>query len=213
LVLKADPKVLPQGHHTTDISVRVENVDPDDPRTVVTTLSAPSGTFGDVHAWDTTYTCDPRTRDVEICVEAQLENADDAAHRSENVQVGSSSEYLGGPHIRDRPECSPTRCIQVLCPGGGCPEYQQILIHPTTQSLGNLIDVTTWLVDVESDTVKVHVESNCGTVADPVQTGDGFTTVACDILGTCWITIELSDDRARSCARSSFTVYCQPEED
>jgi hypothetical protein len=46
--------VLPPNVYETDITVRVEKEDPNDPREVRTTLRAASGSFGDVHARETT---------------------------------------------------------------------------------------------------------------------------------------------------------------
>ena len=43
IVLRADPMVLPPNVYETDITVRVEKQDPNDPREVRTTLRAASG--------------------------------------------------------------------------------------------------------------------------------------------------------------------------
>jgi hypothetical protein len=215
--LKADPSVLPPDVYETDITVRVEKQDPNDPREVRTTLSATSGSFGDVHARETTYTCGRSVAGaVDVCVDAKwVDGGDDLSLLQEDGSIGSSSEYLGGPHIRDRPDCSSTRCIKVVCPKGPCPEWREILVRPTTQSLGNLIDVRTTVFGSTDEGVKVQVDSDCGAIADPLQSGNSSTTVACDILGTCSITVRVVDERYGRCDGSShqanavIDVFCQ----
>lgn len=216
VILSADPEVIPSRHDSTEITVRVENDDPNDSRVAVTTLFAETGTFDDVHASEATYTCDPELPGfVRICVEAAWVNAPAAMSLREDVQVGSSSEYLRGPHITDRPECGATDCIDVVCPTGVCPEFENIVVYPTTQSLGNLVDVSTAIRGVGGEHVKVHVASDCGPVADPIKSGDSSTTVACDVLGICRIEVWLTDDRYAYCTgggsrqRAGFGVHCQ----
>jgi hypothetical protein len=219
VIVEANPGIIPAGGDQTDITVSVENDDPSDSRVAITTLYAETGTFDDVHASNTTYTCDPETPGVvKICVDAAWVNGPATMSLSEDVQVGSSFEYLGGPHISDRPECGTIDCIDVVCPVGICPKYETVLVRPTTQSLGNLIDVSTSLRTGKSDQVKVHVDSNCGTVGDPVKSGESSTTVACDVLGICNITVWLTDDRYAYCTgmgsrqNVSFRVYCQVDQ-
>ena len=67
-VLNAIPSNIPSGQSTTDVEVRAD--DPDDgPLPLLTTLYALSGSFGDVHAPETVYTCaDPGL--IEICADA-----------------------------------------------------------------------------------------------------------------------------------------------
>jgi hypothetical protein len=113
---------LPPGVYETNITVHVEREDPNDPREIETTLRAESGSFDDVHARETTYTCDRRfPGSVEICVGAEWVDGGEAMSVRGDAPVGSSSQYLRRPHIRDRPDCSSTRCIQVACPEGPCP--------------------------------------------------------------------------------------------
>jgi hypothetical protein len=67
-VLNAIPSNIPSGQSTTDVEVRAD--DPDEgPLPLVTTLYALSGSFEDVHAPETVYTCaDPGL--IEICADA-----------------------------------------------------------------------------------------------------------------------------------------------
>ena len=220
IVLRADPMVLPPNVYETDITVRVEKQDPNDPREVRTTLRAASGSFGDVHARETTYTCDRTVAGaVEICVKGDVADGDEAMSLQENGSIGSSSEYLGGPHISDRPDCSSTRCIKVECPKGPCPVWTEILVHPTTQSLGNPVDVRTTIFGSTDEAVKMKVESDCGVVAEPTKAGStSTTTVSCDILGSCSVIIRVIDERNAQCdgtghhASAVIPAFCQQDE-
>jgi hypothetical protein len=217
VVLKANPLVLPPDVRETDITVRVETEDPNDPREVVTTLKATSGSFGDVHARETTYACDSAIAGaVDVCVDAKwASGGGDLSLLQEGGSIGSSSEYLRGPHIRDRPDCSSTRCVTVVCPKGPCPEWREILVHPTTQSFGNLVDVRTTVFGSIDESVKVAVDSDCGAVADPLQSGTSSTSVSCDILGSCSVTVKVIDERNSRCdgfsnhASAVIPVFCQ----
>jgi len=211
--------VLPPNVYETEITVRVEKEDPNDPREVRTTLRAESGTFGDVHARETTYTCDRTVAgSVEICVKGDLADGDEAMSRQENGSIGSSSEYLGGPHISDQPDCSSTRCIKVECPKGPCPVWTEILVRPTTQSLGNLVNVRTTIFGSTDEAVKVKVQSDCGVVAEPTKSGSSSTTVSCDILGSCSVIVTVIDERNPHCdgtgnhASAVIPVLCQQDE-
>lgn len=217
LILDADPQTLPPGEYRTHITVRLEGLDPDDERTLVTMLSAPSGRFGDVYALDTTYACDPEApTPVEICVDAQLLYADDSRSPPDVEQVGSSSEYLQEPHIEERTECTSTTCIDVGCPLEYCPQFEHIIVSPLTTSLHNKIDVETLLFDDGTNTTKVNVSSDCGTVADPTQTGSSETTVTCENVGYCSITVRVTDERYAYCdgtghrTHATSAVRCLP---
>ena len=216
VTVEADPEVIAPRSGQSEITVNAETRDPSDSRVAVTTLYAETGTFEDVHASKTTYTCDPESPGfVQICVEAAWVDGGAAMSLREDIQVGSSSEYLRGPHITDRPECGTTDCIDVVCPTGVCPEFENIVVYPTTQSLGNLVDVSTAIRGVGSEHVKVHVASDCGPVTDPIKSGDSSTTVACDVLGICRIEVWLTDDRYAYCTGggsrqgAGFGVHCQ----
>jgi hypothetical protein len=216
VTVEADPEVIAPRSGQSEITVNAETRDPSDSRVAVTTLYAETGTFDDVHASKTTYTCDPESPGfVRICVEAAWVDGSAAMSLREDIQVGSSSEYLRGPHITDRPECGATDCIDVVCPTGVCPEFENIVVYPTTQSLGNLVDVSTAIRGVGSEHVKVHVASDCGPVTDPIKSGDSSTTVACDVLGICRIEVWLTDDRYAYCTGggsrqgAGFGVHCQ----
>jgi len=211
--------VLPPNVYETDITVRVEKQDPNDPREVRTTLRAATGNFDDVHARETTYTCDRTVAgSVEICVKGDVADGDEAMSLQENGSIGSSSEYLGGPHISDRPDCSSTRCIKVECPKGPCPVWREILVRPTTQSLGNLVDVRTTIFGSTDEAVKVKVESDCGVVSEPTKSGSSSTTVSCDILGSCSVIVRAIDERNAQCdgtghhASAVIPVLCQQDE-
>jgi hypothetical protein len=84
-------------------------------------------------------------------------------------------------------------------PENQCPFYTDVLVSPLTQTLGNLIDVSTEVLDLDGDTVEVRVTSDCGEVTDPLQTadpetGESDTTVRCDQQAACAITVSVSDD-------------------
>jgi hypothetical protein len=220
IVLRADPMVLPPNVHETDITVRVEKQDPNDPREVRTTLRAASGSFGDVHARETTYTCNPAIAGgVEICVRGDVADGGEALSLHEDGSIGSSSEYLGGPHISDRPDCSSTRCIKVECPKGPCPVWREILVRPTTQSLGNPVNVRATIFGSTDEAVKMKVESDCGVVAEPTKAGStATTTVSCDVLGECSVIIRVIDERNAQCdgtghhASAVIPAFCQQDE-
>ena len=108
-------------------------------------------------------------------------------------------------------------------PENRCPFYTSVLVSPLSQSVGNLIDVDTRVLDLDGDPVDVLVTSDCGEVADPLQTadaetGEGSTTVRCDQEGTCAVTVSISDDGfdPEGCdgtnveATSTTAVDCQP---
>jgi hypothetical protein len=108
-------------------------------------------------------------------------------------------------------------------PKNRCPFYTSIVISPGSQSVGNLIDVRTMVFDVEGDDVEVLVTSNCGEVTDPLQTADpetdeSSTTVRCERVQTCGVTISVSDDGfapdgchgTNDQATSTIGVNCQP---
>ena len=219
VIVEAHPENIPSGYDETDITVHVEAEDPSDSRVPVTTLYAETGTFEDVHASRTTYTCDPDSPGVvRVCVEAAWVDGRAAMSLREDAAVGSSSEYVRGPHIRDRPECGGIDCIDVVCPSGVCPEFQQIQVQPTTQSLGHMIEVLTTIRGGGGNHAEVNVDSDCGTVADPIKIGQSRTAVACEVLGVCRITVWLTDDRYAYCTgmgprqTASFRVYCQRDE-
>ena len=47
-------------------------------------------------------------------------------------------------------------------PENRCAFYTGILVSPLSQSLGNLVDVSTTVLDLDGDPVEVLVESDCG---------------------------------------------------
>ncbi len=108
-------------------------------------------------------------------------------------------------------------------PENRCPFYTDITVSPTLQSLGNLFDIDTEVLDPDGDPVEVRVTSSCGEVADPLQaadpvTGESSTTVRCDQVGACSVTISVSDDGfdPEGCdgtnieATSTVELDCQP---
>ncbi len=108
-------------------------------------------------------------------------------------------------------------------PENRCPFYTSVLVSPLTQSVGNLIDVDTRVLDLDGDAVDVLVTSDCGEVADPLQTadaetGESSTTVRCDQVAACAVTVSISDDGfdPEGCdgtnveATSTAAVDCQP---
>ena len=93
-----------------------------------------------------------------------------------------------------------------------CAEYRQILVTPTTQSIGNLIDVQTEVYDPDGDPVTVSVETAgaCGNVAtvgsdtaascETVSACEAVVnTVECTGVGLCEIIVAVSDDGFDSC--------------
>jgi hypothetical protein len=96
------------------------------------------------------------------------------------------------------------------------------LVSPLTLSQGNLINVSSQVEvdDLDGDPVQVLVSSTCGLVADPLQiadptTGESDTTVRCDVVKQCVITIRASDDGFEVCrgldhdAHSTTLINCQ----
>jgi hypothetical protein len=84
-------------------------------------------------------------------------------------------------------------------PENQCPFYTGVLVTPVSQSVGNSVDVDTRVLDLDGDAVAVLVTSDCGEVADPLQTadaetGESSTTVRCDQVGSCSVTVSISDD-------------------
>ena len=114
-----------------------------------------------------------------------------------------------------------------------CAEYRQILVTPTTQAIGNLVDVATQVYDPDGDPVTVGVQavgacSNVmftnGDTAASCETVSGcetvLNTVECTDVGLCQIIVAVSDDGFSSCngllpdgsnnngARSTIDVDC-----
>jgi hypothetical protein len=89
------------------------------------------------------------------------------------------------------------------------------------QSLGNLVDVASTWLDLDGDSIQVLVSSTCGAVANPLQladsiTGKSATTVRCDVVKQCVITVRASDDGFQVCRgmnhgeHSTAIITCQP---
>ena len=106
-------------------------------------------------------------------------------------------------------------------PENQCPFYTSVLVSPLSQSVGNLVDVDTRVVDLDGDAVEVLVTSDCGEVADPLQTadaetGESSTTARCDQAGSCSVTVSISDDGfnpdgcdgTNAAATTTVTVDC-----
>jgi exo-beta-1,3-glucanase (GH17 family) len=114
-----------------------------------------------------------------------------------------------------------------------CAEYRQILVTPTTQSIGNLVDVQAEVYDPDGDPVTVSVQAvgACGNVATigsdtaaSCETVSGceavVNTVECTDIGACEIVVAVSDDAFTLCtgllpdgknndaARSTIAVDC-----
>jgi exo-beta-1,3-glucanase (GH17 family) len=114
-----------------------------------------------------------------------------------------------------------------------CAEYRQILVTPTTQAIGNLVDVATQVYDPDGDEVTVAVQavgacgnvmSSNGNTAASCETVSGcetvLNTVECTDVGLCQIIVAVSDDGFTSCtgllpdgsnnngARSTIDVDC-----
>ncbi|HSN84579.1 MAG TPA: hypothetical protein VLS88_18510, partial [Polyangiales bacterium] len=114
-----------------------------------------------------------------------------------------------------------------------CAEYRQILVTPTTQSIGNLVDIRTEVYDPDGDEVTVAVQTAgaCGNVATngsataaSCETVSGcqavVNTVECTDVGLCQVIVAVSDDGFDSCtgllpdgsnnnaARSTINVDC-----
>ncbi|MBT8450379.1 MAG: hypothetical protein KJO40_00290 [Deltaproteobacteria bacterium] len=93
-----------------------------------------------------------------------------------------------------------------------CAEYRQILVTPTTQAVGSLVDVQTEVYDPDGDPVTVAVQTAgaCGNVAtigsdtaSSCETVSGcetvLNTVECTDVGPCEIIVAVSDDGFDSC--------------
>ena len=93
-----------------------------------------------------------------------------------------------------------------------CAEYRQILVTPTTQTIGNLVDVVTEVYDPDGDPVTVSLETAgaCGNVATvgsdtaaSCETVSGceavVNTVECTDVGPCQVIVAVSDDGFDSC--------------
>jgi hypothetical protein len=104
-----------------------------------------------------------------------------------------------------------------------CATYTSVVISPSSQSVGNLVSVRTEVYDPDGDDVEVLVTSSCGEVADPLQTadsqtGESSTTVRCDEIQSCPVTVSVSDDgfAPEGCdgttegATSLTELNCQP---
>jgi hypothetical protein len=103
-----------------------------------------------------------------------------------------------------------------------CAFYTSLLISPLSVSVGHDIDVATRVHDHEGDDVEVRVSSDCGEVADPLQTadpgtGEADTTVRCDQVTQCEILIQVSDTGFVGCtgtdrgASSRTQIDCDPQ--
>ncbi len=111
--------------------------------------------------------------------------------------------------------------------GGGvsinrCAIFTDIFVSPLTQSIGNLVSVSTEVLDFDGDPVEVLVTSSCGEVANPLQTadpetGESDTTARCDVVGMCSIAVSVSDDGfdpegcdgTNFAAMATFNIVCQ----
>jgi exo-beta-1,3-glucanase (GH17 family) len=114
-----------------------------------------------------------------------------------------------------------------------CAEYRQILVTPTTQAIGSLVDVATEVYDPDGDDVTVSVQAvgacsnvafSNGDTAASCETVSGceavISTVECTGVGPCEIIVAVSDDGFGSCtgilpngennnaARSTIAVDC-----
>jgi len=115
--LSADPSAIEPGEMTTEIAVVVSDpADENNPRPMVTTLTAESGTFNDPHAFETTFTCDPFAQGpVQVCVEARF-------------LIDEEAEG-----------CVQTECIDVECPQNLCPVIEEFqLVQDMTLPEANI---------------------------------------------------------------------------
>jgi len=107
-------------------------------------------------------------------------------------------------------------------PVNRCPFFTDIFVSPLTQSFGNLVSVSSKVLDLDGDLAEVSVTSTCGEVTDPLQTvdpdtGESDTTVRCDQVGVCLIVVSTSDDGfdlegcdgMNSSAMETFDIDCQ----
>jgi hypothetical protein len=135
---------------TTEIVVVVSDpADEKNPRPMVTTLTAESGTFEDPDASETTFTCDPFAEGpVRICVEARFvsDEADGAGEVASVTGEGiaAATEYLRRPHaVLENPDgCVQTECINVECPQNLCPVIEEFqLVQDMTLPEANILVV------------------------------------------------------------------------
>jgi hypothetical protein len=134
---------------TTEIVVVTSDPDEGDPRPIVTTLTAESGTFEDPDASKTTFTCDPFAQGpVRICVEAlfEIDEADGTGEVASvtDGEIAAASAYLRRPHgyLEDPDGCAKTECIDVECPQNLCPVIERFqLIQDMSLPEANILVV------------------------------------------------------------------------
>ena len=177
------PEVLTTGESAT---VRVVASDPDrNPAPLLTTLSATAGSFGDAHAAETTYSCDPRKGgQIEICVLAS--DGDDT--------------------------CDQSRCVTVECPGPApdnvCPVIRDLTATPSiipVDERQSLIQVDAVDPDMKPDTLRTILSASAGTFDDRFASSTLFT---CGAPGPAEITVRATDGDGDCDRERTITVQC-----
>ena len=181
--LRVTPEVLMEGQRA---SVRVSADDADDnPAPLLTTLTATAGRFGDKHASETTYSCDPAIGgQIEICVLAS-----DGDER-----------------------CDESRCVTVECPGAApdntCPVIRDLSATPRVippDERQSLIEVDAVDPDMKPDELRTILSASTGTFDDREASTTLFT---CGAPGATEISVRVTDGERRCEKERSITVQC-----
>ena len=133
--VEVDPVTIPTGQNDTEVTVTVDNPNPDNGREVLTELYAESGAFDDAEALLTTYTCaHDATGEVEICVDAVYGPPIGPGPGIAGEAIAAAVEYLRAPTADFiRPEdCLETDCTTVACPEDKnlCPVIEDFTVEP-----------------------------------------------------------------------------------
>jgi hypothetical protein len=179
--LTVEPTVLTEGESA---AITVMASDPDDnPEALVTTLTARSGTIGDPHAGQTTYTCDPDAGGViEICV---LASDGDAS-------------------------CDVERCTSVRCPGDpdepACPIIESLTADPLEDGAASTI-VRVDATDPDEFPVPLRTElsAETGVFADRFSPE---TLFVCGAPGRTEICVKANDGDPSCDVTSCIKVEC-----
>ena len=178
-----DPEMIAEGETATVI---VDANDPDDnPAPLVTTLSATAGSFGDVHASETSYTCDPSIGGtVEICLLASDGDED----------------------------CDQLQCLTVTCPGPPpdniCPVIRDLTATPSVvppNERQSLIEVDAIDPDEQPDPLYTILSASSGTFDDRNASSTLFT---CGAPGATEITVRATDGDRDCDQNRTITVQC-----
>lgn len=182
--LSVTPDELGEGQFAT---VVVAADDPDEnPGPLVTTLVATAGSFGDRHASETSYSCDPTVGGpIEVCVQASDGDAD----------------------------CDDYQCVTVQCPGpvpdNVCPSIRDLTADPVLIERferQSLIEVDAFDPDaVNPEPLRTILSASSGTFQDR----DAATTLyTCGAPGPAEICVDATDGDRECDQNRCITVQC-----